>query len=200
MPLRADSAWRRNWITETPGISCGVLEREEHARLGPLVGRPLGDVVAEEVDRAAGDLVFGGPHQRAAERGLAGAVGPHDRVDLTGVDREVEATQDLTRVGLGGLDVQVVDSKQGGAHSTILRAGPNYSYARSANCRAVVSDTTTTTTPTTGRGACGTCRSRVRTMRCRRRRRSDRRWRRGLRAWLGSPRCARALRTRCCCW
>ena len=22
-PLRADSAWRRNWITETPGISCG---------------------------------------------------------------------------------------------------------------------------------------------------------------------------------
>ena len=23
MPLRAESAWRRNWITETPGISCG---------------------------------------------------------------------------------------------------------------------------------------------------------------------------------
>jgi hypothetical protein len=22
-PLRADSAWRRNWMTETPGISCG---------------------------------------------------------------------------------------------------------------------------------------------------------------------------------
>ena len=23
MPLRADSAWRRNWMTETPAISCG---------------------------------------------------------------------------------------------------------------------------------------------------------------------------------
>ena len=35
MPLRADSAWRRNWITETPGISCGYWK----ARNMPALAR-----------------------------------------------------------------------------------------------------------------------------------------------------------------
>ena len=45
-----------------------VVEREEHASLGPLVDRPLRDVVALELDRAAGDLVLVGSHQGCAER------------------------------------------------------------------------------------------------------------------------------------
>ena len=35
MPLRADSAWRRNWITETPAISCGYWK----ARNMPALAR-----------------------------------------------------------------------------------------------------------------------------------------------------------------
>ena len=34
-PLRADSAWRRNWITETPGISWGYWK----ARNMPALAR-----------------------------------------------------------------------------------------------------------------------------------------------------------------
>ncbi len=81
------------------GDLLGVLEGEEHAGLGPLVGRPLGDVVAEELDRPGGDLVLGRAHQRAAEGRLAGSVRAHDGVHLAGVHREIEAPQDLGALG-----------------------------------------------------------------------------------------------------
>jgi hypothetical protein len=35
MPLRADKAWRRNWMTETPAISCGYW----NARNMPCLAR-----------------------------------------------------------------------------------------------------------------------------------------------------------------
>ncbi len=38
IPLRADRAWRRNWITETPGISCGYW----NARNMPALARTSG--------------------------------------------------------------------------------------------------------------------------------------------------------------
>ena len=102
MPLRAESAWRRNWMTGDAGDLLGVLEGEEHARLGPLVGRPVGDVVALERDRAGGDLVLGRAHQRGGERALAGAVGAHDGVHLAGADGQVEALEDRLGVGAAG--------------------------------------------------------------------------------------------------
>src|SRR3954462_4380181 len=39
MPLRADNAWRRNWITDTPAISCGYW----NARNIPAFARTSGD-------------------------------------------------------------------------------------------------------------------------------------------------------------
>ena len=119
MPLRAESAWRRNWITETPGISCGYWKARNMPGLGPLVGRPVGDVVAPERDRAGGDDVLGGAHQRGGEGALARPVGAHDGVHLTGADGEVEPADD--RLGLhreteAGVDdrrdPEVLDPKQ----------------------------------------------------------------------------------------
>ena len=52
MPRRAERAWRRNWMTGTPPIGLGLLEGEEDAGLAPDVGRPGGDVLTLEPDRA----------------------------------------------------------------------------------------------------------------------------------------------------
>jgi hypothetical protein len=84
-----------------------VLEGEEHAGFGPLVGRPPADVVAAEHDRAGGDLVLGRAHQRRRERALARAVGSHDGVDLAGADGQVEPPQDrfgIRAAGDAGVD------------------------------------------------------------------------------------------------
>ena len=53
MPLRADSAWRRNWITETPGISCGYWK----ARNMPALART-----------SAGQSVMSSPWNRIVRR------------------------------------------------------------------------------------------------------------------------------------
>jgi hypothetical protein len=96
----------------------GVLEREEDAGPTAVVGTPLGDVVAAEPDRPAGDAVLGAAHERAGERGLARAVGPHQGVHLTLADRQVEATDDLASglagAGSSGRDGQVVDLEERG--------------------------------------------------------------------------------------
>ena len=91
----------------------GVLEREEHARLAPHVGGPLGDVLALEQDAALRDLVVGTAEQRVGQRGLARAVGPHERVHLTGADDEVDPAQDGH--AFDG-DVQVLDLEQWRSH------------------------------------------------------------------------------------
>ena len=75
-----------------------ILEREEEAALGALVGRELGDVVAVEDDPAVGDLIAGMAHERVREGRLAGAVWPHDRVHLVRVDLEVDTLDDLRPV------------------------------------------------------------------------------------------------------
>ena len=66
-----------------------VLEREEDARLGTLVGREVEDVLAVVEDLARGDLVAGAARQHVGERRLAGAVRAHDGVDLALVEGEV---------------------------------------------------------------------------------------------------------------
>ena len=72
-----------------------VLEREEHAFAGPLLGVHVEQVLALVEDLALGDLVGVAAGQDAGERALAGAVRPHDGVDLAGVDRQVDALEDL---------------------------------------------------------------------------------------------------------
>ena len=62
-----------------------VLERHEDAFAGALVGVHLEQVLALEEDVAAGHFVLGMAGERARQRALAGAVGPHDGVHFAGV-------------------------------------------------------------------------------------------------------------------
>ena len=64
-----------------------VLEGEEHAGLGPHLGRPVGDVVALVEDPALRDLVLRVGEQGVGEGRLARAVGAHEGVDLPGLHR-----------------------------------------------------------------------------------------------------------------
>ena len=65
-----------------------------------LSGESFEDVAALPADLAAGHEVRRMAHQRVGEGRLAGAVGAHDRVDLTGAEVEVDALEDLV-LGLG---------------------------------------------------------------------------------------------------
>ena len=95
-----------------------VLERQEHAGLGPYVGGPVGDVVALEEDAPGRDLVLRVGQQRVGEGRLARAVRAHERVHLAGLDSEVDASEDVAarasrRVVVGGRpDVQILDPQQ----------------------------------------------------------------------------------------
>ena len=88
----------------------GILEGEEDAFAGALLGVHVEQVLALEEDLALGDLVGVAAGEDAGERALAGAVGPHDGVDLAGVDLEVDAAEDFLVVDAG---VEVVDGEHG---------------------------------------------------------------------------------------
>ena len=94
-----------------PGDLLRVLEAEEDAPGGPLVGGQPGDVLTPEADGAPGDPVGGVGEEGVGERGLAGAVGPHEGVDLALADRQAQPAQDL---GAVDGDPEVVDLQQGG--------------------------------------------------------------------------------------
>ena len=97
------------------------LEGEEHARPGPLVGLHGEEVVpgavgGDEFDRAGRHLIGGMPHDRIAERALAGAVGTHQGVDLAAADLQVHPLEDF--LPLDG-DMKVLDDERvacGGCH------------------------------------------------------------------------------------
>ena len=87
-----------------------VLEAEEQAERGAVLDRQVGDVGAGHVDTALRDLVGGVAEQRVGQRRLPGAVGSHQGVELPGLDREVDAPQDLP--AFDG-DVEVFDQERG---------------------------------------------------------------------------------------
>ena len=96
MPLRADSAWRRNWITETPGISCGYW----NARNMPALARTsVGQSVMSspwKTDAAVGDLVLGAGRAACWPRVLLPEpFGPMMACTSPAFDRERQAAQDL---------------------------------------------------------------------------------------------------------
>jgi hypothetical protein len=72
-----------------------ILERHEQAGAGALVRLGLGDVLAVEEDLALGDLEVGMPHQGIGQGRLARAVRPHQRMELTRADMQVDALEDL---------------------------------------------------------------------------------------------------------
>ena len=73
-----------------------ILERQEHALGGALVRRHLEQVLALEQDLAAGDLIAGLAGDDVGQRRFAGAVRPHDRVDLALVHGERQPVENLT--------------------------------------------------------------------------------------------------------
>ena len=86
-----------------------ILERQEQALGGALVGRQRQQVLAVEQDLPVGHLVVGFARQHMGERRLAGAVRAHDGRDLSLLDGQVQPVEDLFAVDL---DVQVLDFKQ----------------------------------------------------------------------------------------
>ena len=86
-----------------------ILEGEEEALGGALVGIEVEHVLAVEQDLPLRHLVVGLAGEHIGERRLARSVRAHDRVHLALVHREIEAVQDLLAVDF---DVQVFDFKQ----------------------------------------------------------------------------------------
>ena len=89
-----------------PGDLARVLEGEEDALARPLVGLLLEDGLPVDQDVALGDRVVGVAGDGLGHGRLAGAVGPHDGVDLAGIDREGDTLDDFL---VPGGDVQVLD-------------------------------------------------------------------------------------------
>ena len=71
-----------------------VLHGKEKTSAGALIDFHLEDVLAVEKHLALGHLVLGVAGDNVGQGGLAGAVGAHDRVGLTGVDGEVDTLED----------------------------------------------------------------------------------------------------------
>ena len=123
----AFSAVRRKVRFPTPGISTGYW----NARNSPSAARSSGSIARRSTPvqrrRALGHLVAVAARQHVAERRLARAVRPHDRMHLAGPNLEVDALEDRL-VLLLELHVQVLDLQH-------VRSLPNSSGAASATRR-----------------------------------------------------------------
>ena len=72
-----------------------ILERQEHALGGALVRRHFEEVLALEQDLAAGDFIARLAGDDMGQRRFAGAVRPHDRVDLARIHGERQPVEDF---------------------------------------------------------------------------------------------------------
>ena len=98
-----------------------VLEGQEDTGLGALVGLQVEEVLAAELDAARSRLVTGMTRDDLGQRALAGAVGTHDRVDLTLTDGQVNAIQD-TEIFIGDLGLETLYAQNRCvAHSRTLK-------------------------------------------------------------------------------
>src|SRR5205085_8796568 len=79
----------------------GVLESKEDPFAGPLFRVHLQQVLPLVEHLAFGHLIDLPPGQHTRERALAGAVGPHDRMDLAGVDLEADASKNYFVLDFG---------------------------------------------------------------------------------------------------
>jgi hypothetical protein len=138
-PRTAAAAVRRKFDIETPGTSTGYCMARKRPARARSSTRHREDVLAVEGDRALGDLVLRVAGDRVRQRRLAGAVGAHDGVGLAGPHGEVDALEDLDRLGVGiglcDIDVQVADF-QGGHQFSFLQYGARYAAVSGAALRA----------------------------------------------------------------
>ena len=81
-----------------------ILEGEEQAGGGALVGRHVEDVLAVKAHFARSRRVVGLAGEHIGERRFAGPVRAHDGVHLAGIHREIETFEDFFAVDF---DVQV---------------------------------------------------------------------------------------------
>ena len=86
-----------------------ILEREEHALSGALVRRHFEEVFPLEQDLAAGDFIARLAGDDVGQRRFAGAVRPHDRMDLARIYLE---RQPVENFALFDTDLQIFDFKQ----------------------------------------------------------------------------------------
>src|SRR5215203_5540284 len=139
MPLRAESAWRRNWITDTPGISCGYWK----ARNIPALARSsAGHAVTSSpsnVMEPADTTYSGEPISVEARVLLPEPLGPM----MACTSPAPTARSTPLRIG-SGVPPPGTASSVGAAHrpstrnsSAMLRAyrwtGAGFSYARRGN-------------------------------------------------------------------
>src|SRR5262245_17378138 len=75
-----------------------ILKRKEYTLARPLIRLKLEQILSQVDDLAFGHLVVRMPGENLGERALARAVRPHDRVNLTGLHREVEPFENLLSV------------------------------------------------------------------------------------------------------
>ena len=96
-----------------------ILKRQKNTPLRALVDRQPCDILAVKDDLSGRDRVLRIAGDRIAERGLAGAVRPHEHMRLILADGQVHAVQDLF---LARTHVQAADFKQVAVHICILRS------------------------------------------------------------------------------
>ena len=99
----------------------GVLEGEEQPLRRAHLGVHVEQVLAHELDGALGDLVVVLAREDRREGALAGAVRPHDGVDLAGVDVKVDALEDRLLLDAG---VQILDRQHNAGKVVVYRPPP----------------------------------------------------------------------------
>ena len=72
-----------------------VLKGHEHALARARFGIHREQVPTVVQDRALSDLIFGVSRQHASQCALAGTVRSHDRVDFSGIDRQIDPAKNL---------------------------------------------------------------------------------------------------------
>ncbi|KAH2824480.1 hypothetical protein KXV85_000749, partial [Aspergillus fumigatus] len=113
-----------------------ILQHDADApsQIGDLVLAELGDVMAEQIDQAAGRPV--GEEQQAQQRGLAGAGRAGEELEGMRRDLEVEVAQDLRPQTVTQSDIFEPNQAQLRSRGGRRRAAPR--PARSAGCDAVM--------------------------------------------------------------
>ena len=88
-------AARKKYDVLYAGNFDGILKREKHAFLSAFFGRHIEQIFAFINHFALRDFVFFTARQHLRQRAFAGAVEAHNRVRFSGINRQIDAAQNL---------------------------------------------------------------------------------------------------------